>query len=249
MNVLLPILAGSLSPGYCFPASPQQLLNDFADNLQAVLPGGMAFYNYGNTVPAVEFQAYPWLFTNDMRWYRFDGVWISPNPEISGTGIRRLWRDSLANLVTYDGGAAGAVTDRSGPMWEEDTTGTAGRSPMHPGAIPTSNPATVLAPADPTGATSFTGEGAHTMTGQEVGPHTHPLAADADIMNADGSIKVVTPGVTGPGLGKDLTSNNTTPLSVSNNTYTAGQQAMPVIHPVVGVYLIRRTNRTFYTAP
>lgn len=239
-NVLLPIVPGNFPVGYCFPATPQEFLVDIAAHLQALLEGGMAFYNYGSTVPAPENQGYPWLRTTDMRWYRFDGNWISPNPETSAE-VRRLFigpeSGAADGVWTYDGGdgsdpSAVVPTDRTGAMWEVDHNFD-GRSPMGPGNIPSANPATVLA------VNTNAGEGAHVMSDQEVGPHSHllPQGYEIDGLNAT------------PKLCVDAdTLTPTLQLSTNNNTYTAGQQAMPIIHPVRGVFLLKRTARAYYVA-
>jgi len=116
-NLLLPILPSQLPAGYCF-TSWQATLNDFSAAQNALLPGS-TFYNFGPDVPAPEFEAFPWLRSIDMRWYVFDGNWISPNPETSAD-VRRLFVGNPATIAAYDGGDSGAASDRSGPMWEID---------------------------------------------------------------------------------------------------------------------------------
>ena len=64
---------------YCF-TTWQQFLVDISNAQKAVLQAGMAFYNFGDTQPAPEYQGYPWLYSVDMRWYRLHGVWSQPNP-------------------------------------------------------------------------------------------------------------------------------------------------------------------------
>jgi hypothetical protein len=245
MSLLLPIIPGTLPPGYCF-SSWQQTLNDFASHMNAELADGCAFFNYGPDKPAPEFNVYPWLRTTDMRWYRFDGVWISPNPESGDPNIVRRWVTGdagtiVADITAYDGGDGGAPSDRSGPMWEVDADFD-GRSPMQAGAIPSANPPKSLLSAE------NYGEGAHLQGTQEVGPHTHPLNADPTIVNGD-NIRVVTTGVGGPGLAMGLTAPPMTDLSVLPNKYTTVQQTMPVIHPVRGGYFLKRTARVYYAIP
>ena len=126
-NVLVPILPGALPPQYCF-TTWQQALVDFANAMKAVLPG-LAYYNFGPDKPAPELQAYPWLRTVDGRWYRFDGNWVAPT---NYTDLDRRWfPGTLVELQTYDGGDTGSPSDRSGPMWVEDTE-QQGRVPVGP---------------------------------------------------------------------------------------------------------------------
>ena len=224
-SILLPIQPGTLPPNYC-PPNWQQALNDFAENMNAILAAGMAFYNYGNTVPDPAYNAYPWLRTTDMRWYRFSGKWKSPNPEQSPYA-RRLFAGSTTDLQTYDGGDTGAQSTESGPMWEVDTD-FAGYSPMGPGAIPNSNPAKTLAQGE------AYGEGAHTMTQQELAAHRHETTLSGG--GNDGSALVWTA----------VTPNS---VELTYPSTTVGEsEPMPVIHPVRGIYVIKRTIREVYIA-
>lgn len=55
------------------------------------------------------------------RIYRFaGGQWIARHNTPPSSDERRLWVGSEASLITYDGGAVGAVTSTTGPMWEVD---------------------------------------------------------------------------------------------------------------------------------
>src|SRR6185436_5578909 len=129
-NVLLPIQNSSLITD-CF-GSEQERLNAFSAAQFAVLNGN-AFYNYGNTKPSVENNAYPWLNTNDMRWYRFEGIWIS-NTNYS-LFDRRIFVGDVADIATYDGGDTEIPSDRHGPMWAIDTD-FAARFPVGVGTFP-----------------------------------------------------------------------------------------------------------------
>jgi hypothetical protein len=228
-TILLPIIPGTLVPGYCYPSSPQQLLNDFASNMQAQLAGGMAFYNYGSSKPDVGNNAYPWLNTNDMRWYRFDGVWISPNPETSAD-VRRIFRGDATALTTYDGGDAGASSDRSGPMWAIDHDFD-GRSPMGIGDIPSNTPAHTLGLGD------LYGEGTHVLVQAELpncafktSQNFFPVTTDIDEGQEFPS--------GGHGARRQL-------IVTSGGSDTPHQ----TVHPIVAVQFIKRTSRLYYTVP
>jgi hypothetical protein len=236
-QMLLPILPGTLPPGVCY-ANEQDRLLAFAENMEAILAGGLAYYNYGSDTPSVENQGFPWFRTTDGRWYFFSGSWKSPVNY--STYERRLFVGSTTDLLTYDGGAAGTVTATTGPMWEVDTD-FAGRSPMAPGDIPSANPAKTLAVGE------NYGEGAHTMTEEELAPHDHAprdgFAAYAGFVDVgqpssyeiDGGSEIERMGATGEGGGEDDGSGNLV------------AQPMPVIHPVRGCYIIKWTGRQFYT--
>jgi hypothetical protein len=230
-TVLLPIIPGSLSAGACFN-SEQERLNAFAAAMEAQL-NGEAFYNYGDTKPDVSDQGYPWLRTTDMRWYRFEGKWKSPIADYS-LYERRLWVGTLLSLQTYDGGDTNTPSTESGPTWEVDTA-FEGRSPMGPGAIPSSNPAKTLVVEE-----NF-GEGAHAQTVAEMAEHEHtpdPTLADGFLGHATPSA----PATYNVGGGGDTISMGATAAAGSGDP-------MPIIHPVRAAYLIKRTTRTFYTVP
>ena len=218
----------------------QTLVNLIAQGVAILDGSGFSVVLNQSTAPGPTDRDKLWRDTDTGRVYNWDGgAWVTPNPEEPSGNARRLWAGSLSDLISYDGGSAGAVGTNSGPMWEEDTD-MAGRSPMHPGSIPTANPAKILAVGE------NYGEGAHAQTTQEVGPHTHPLVTEAGITNADGSIDVVNTGVGTAGLMIGLTGPQTTPLSVQTNAYTTTQEPMPVLHPIRGLYVIKRTGRLNY---
>src|SRR5512146_583800 len=239
-NILLPILAGQMPQGFCF-TNWQNLLNTISNAQNAVLPGGM-FYNYGDMKPVPEYEAYPWLRTIDMRWYQYDGDWITPvNYDASE---RRLYVGTLAALNTYDGGDTGTASDRSGPMWEEDTD-FKDRLAMGVG--------TTLANPGDTG-----GEAEHTLTEAEggVGTHTHAFglsnpASDDAYFSRPGTSTVQ--GYTGyyiTGSGPNIVAGQTTAdlftlPSGSDGKGAAAPTPFPLIPPVVGVYFVKWTGRTY----
>lgn len=233
----LPLIAGILPTGACY-STEQQRLNAFMAVSSALLASGMTFYNFGPDKPSVENQAYPWFNTTYGRWYFFNGVWKAPVNYDANE--RRLWVGTLVQLQSYDGGdgTSGPVTDTSGPMWMEDTA-FQGRSPMGPGAIPSSNPAKTLAVAE-----AF-GEGAHAQTATELYPHSH----EPDNVKADyflGHAKA-SQGVYNVGQGGDTAQF---PLTATAGGNASGQaEAANVVHPVVGTYIIRPSGRLYYIIP
>lgn len=242
----LPIIPPSVPEGFCSQLTGndwiQQLANLIVGKAVAQLDGtGFTVVLNQETQPGPDQITSLWRqpSTAGRGIYSYvGGAWVIPHPSPPSGNERRLWVGALgaAGLDLFDGGAVGAVGANSGPMWEEDT-GFQGRSPMGPGAISTANPAKTLAVVE------NYGEGAHLQTVEEVGPHTHALVTEAGITNANGSIDVVNTGAGTPGLQIGLTGPQTTPLSVVANAYTTVQQTMPVIHPVRGSYVIRRTGR------
>lgn len=224
----MPLQPSTLPVGVCY-ASEQERLNSFAGNLHAILDG-QAFYNFGDTVPAVEFQSYPWFRTVDYRWYTYDGGWISANPEQSEY-VRRLFVGTLAQLILYDGGDNTPLSDRSGPMWEEDTA-FQGRSPIGPGTLPTSGAAVTVA-------TNY-GADQHTLVATEL-PATIPMTVPA---NDWGS------GAPSPATFRLLADDqevDPSPINISSDfTIAGGDQPHNNLGPVRGCYIIKRTSRVYY---
>lgn len=217
----------------------QTLLNLIAQGVAKFEGSGFTVVLNQSTAPGATDRDKLWRDTDTGIIYEWSGgAWIAPHPEPASGDSRRWWAGTLVALETYDGGSVGAVSTNSGPMWEEDIT-MRGRSPMGPGAIPDSNPAKTLAIGE-----EF-GEGAHEQDVEEVGPHTHPLTADPSIVTGD-TINVVTTGTPSPGLQIGLTGTPSTALSVVANEYASGQQAGNVVHPVLGIFCIKRTGRTNY---
>lgn len=238
-NAVITLIPGSLPAGYCF-STLQQLYIDFVRLTSGFMPGTYNTFNYGIGPVAAEDRDKPWFRLNGDgspdKWYvYFNGSWSAPYRVPASSDERMLWVGDLTALESYDGGSPGAVTASTGPFWEEDTD-FQGRSPMHPGAIPTSNPAKTLAIDE-----NF-GEGAHTQTGQEVGPHTHPFSHPR--VEGSGSTDITGSDVIQGDVGTGPQSGTASALT---NTYTTTQQAMPVIHPVRGIYICKRTARTLWT--
>ncbi len=251
-SLLLPILPGTIPQGAC-PATLQDMLVLFASNMEALLENGRSFYNIGDTAPAPEFQAYPWLNTNDNRWYTYTGVWSSPN-NYSGNE-RRLFAGSLADLVTYDGGSAGAVTPTTGPMWVEDTDA-AGRSPMSPGLIPgTTAPAKTLTVGEQYGSGEYTLTDANGATGI----HTHAFGVSNpggdDAFFSRPTAPVTVQGYTGyyiTGSGPNTVQAETTADLFTLPSGAAGAGVTPtpfsIVPPVIGLYIIKPSGRQYYVA-
>ncbi len=242
-NVLLPIINGTLNAGVCF-ASEQARLNAFTSVMNAVL-NGETFLNVGDTKPSVENQGRPWIYTVDGRIYFFSGKWKSPVQNPSPFDVR-LFKGSLVDLQTYDGGDTGTPSTESGPMWVEDTD-FIGRSPMHPGLIPE----TVSTFAHTLLVGENYGDGSHVQTTQELAVHAH----FPDATKADGFLGHAVAGapatfnVTGGG---DTINMAQTGTAGGNGLTPSVTQAMNWVHPVRGLYCIRRSNnpmRVWYVIP
>lgn len=241
-SILLPIIPGTLPPGVCY-SNEQARLNDFAAHMQAQLAGGMAFYNYGTSKPAPEFNTYPWLKSDEMRWYTWAGQWQAAHPYQSSTsqGIRFAWFGSVASLALFDGGDNNPPSTISGPMWTEDTT-LQGRVPIGYNVIPGSDPVVTLNPQD------LTGSGSHAQLLAEMAPHTHspdPTQADSFWGHA-----VVGSAATGNVLGGgDSIRMNQTGVAGGNGATPNVATPMSLVQPSFAVVWAKRSIRDFYVVP
>lgn len=249
MPVLPVQFSGPTFPdGYC-PDSLQQFSNDLTAGLIASSPLTLDNIEISQTAPTdttklwfkIDGSLNPYFIAGGMpifKWSPTSTAWVALHPLEEGTHRWEEFADP-SEIPLYEGGNNNPVSNTDGPFWELDANYN-GRSPMSPGLIQNANPAKTL------GYGENYGEGAELMDPEAVAPHTHPLAADSDIQNTDGSIKVVTTGSGGPGLQRGETAPEVNPLSVQNNEFTTDQQRMPVIHPVRGMCCIKRTGRLYY---
>lgn len=253
-NISVVIIPPSFPNGYC-PETWQEFANDFAADVLISLPGQFSGIIISETEPAPE--------DRDKLWFRllgptgpldyrgpfqfFNGQWVAPYRTPPNSSETR-WLRGTAGQTTQqiidaynveEGGEPGAVSGTTGPFWEEDTD-MAGRSPMHPGAIPASDPAKTLSPEE-----NF-GEGAHLQTDQEVAPHIHNLDPK-NLQQSPGSGSVDGILFQAPGTGSG---NAASPAQViaATNEYTTVQKAMPVIHPIRGRVSVVRTARVYWRA-
>lgn len=236
----LVILPWSAPEGYC-PTTWQQFIIDAIGGSVAVMEGsGFSVIINSATAPGPSEHSYLWFNQNDDRTYRYaNGAWIARHEYPPGSPLRFWYEGDETSLLTFDGGEAGAVGDAAGPMWERDTNYN-GRSFMGVGDIPGANPAKSLAVSEDYG------EGAHTMTAEEVGPHTHPLNVE-DLSQTPGTGAQAGLLFQAPGTGSGNPASPST-LQVQTNEYTGDQSPMPIIHPVRGGLVIQRTARIYRRA-
>lgn len=138
---------GTLPEGFC-PISEQQRYNQYIDSTTFVLPGNFSSFNIGPDQPTVDNQTKPWYKRSSAGapsgWYSFySGAWVKEHPIPASSEVRMMWVGTTAALQTYDGGAVGAVTELSGPMWEVDTA-FADKIPVGAGGTPVATNASEL---------------------------------------------------------------------------------------------------------
>jgi hypothetical protein len=220
----LPITALSLPGGTCY-TTPAADLPLFAAYLRAIFSGNEI--NTGSTTPTAENRTKPWVRTNsdgsdDGVWQFFNGFWVQKHPLPAGAVM--MYEGTQASIPTFDGGESAPVTNIGGPFWEE-VTQMAARSPMHPGT---------LAGGTVIGIGTDFGEDKHVQTLGELIQHSH-------------IIKSFTSGATG-GDGAHILNEPDPGTDVDHSTEPTGSSppdGMNVVHPVRGIWFIRRTSRIY----
>lgn len=122
----LQLLAGTLATN-CYPADPQSLYNEMFQKGVALLRDITGIL-IQDTTPDPEDRDKAWYKLNAAGGYQtnqnpyvwWNGQWVALHPVPASSNIRQLWVGAEVDLVTFDGGAAGAVNTASGPMWEVD---------------------------------------------------------------------------------------------------------------------------------
>ena len=240
-NAPITFTNGTLPEGFCF-TTWQQTFNTFTSLLNGYLPGQYTVWNYGNTEPAASERGNPWLRLNsdgspDKIYVFWSGEWVSPHPVPYESPEIRIWSGLIADLVDYDGGAAGTVTDTTGPMWEEVVAMRA----LFPLGAGTLASGTVVGVGD-TG-----GEEKHSLIETEMPPHSHTTRAiQIDPENDNRGYGVIGQNESNYTDGSEFSS--TIAIKSAGGT---GDPAVVVAHntipPYIGVAFIQRTARKFYT--
>jgi hypothetical protein len=226
----LPIIDIGLPQGLCY-TNPTDDIPTWLPYLRAVFNGNEI--NTGDSTPAAEDRDKPWLRTNsdgtpDGVWQFYNGYWVKQHSDFVGKVV--MYEGTLVSIDTIDGGEAGAVTNISGPMWEV-VSEMAARSPMHPGTLPSG---LVVHVGDDLG------EEKHVQIITEMIQHSHDITA-------------WTSGATG-GDGGQILNEPDPGVEVTKTTEPEGgasatdpiPDGMNVVHPVRGIWFIRKTARTHY---
>lgn len=240
MAIEVQIVPPSLRNPDCWPASPQQFVNEVIGGSRAVI-GDIAPPIMSVTRPSVADQDKLWIKLEattllPIGWFTFaSGLWLSPHPIVpdSGNAIQ-MWKGTPDALALKDGGAPGLVTDVSGPFWEI-VGELVGRSPMGVGLIPNHTPSKELLLGD------TYGDGTRLQTSNEVGTHTHTVSPLTGVSGA------------GTEFGyqyqkeEDGSSDAATIVTpTSPNVYPGGAQTPTLhVHPIYALYFIKRTARRF----
>lgn len=256
MAIPIQVQVGNLPNGFCPTGNGayQQMLNAFMQATLWTLPGNFNGVNFGPTKPGPDDTDKPWFRLNldgtPDRWYwYFNGQWVSPHPILPGNGVSGpiiLWDGALPDFTIFDGGNGNPVAYADGPMWEE-VTKAQGRSPIHPGQYDVPHASHNYTVQEQTGQEN------HELILGEIPAHTH----FRDQSGVFEGVQCQTPPaggfqpgtLVGPGVQSGLfrdtgfaggvggTPDGSTPATTTpHNT----------VHPVYGVYLLRRTARVAY---
>ncbi len=237
-NAPITFISTTLPEGACY-ANDQQRFNAFAAALQGFLPGSYKAYVVQSTTPEPEDRDKAWLKLDGdgfpVGWYYYaDGQWVWPNPVPASGYERRIWvGNATTDLETYDGGSAGAVSATTGPMWEVDTVFAA----KFPVGVGTFAAAGTISVGGSTTNTGTTGEDKHDLTLNEIPPHTHNVVIPLDTLNNTGQ----------SGFTNEFSSDGSSSSTVISNS-AGGGAPHNNLPPMLGVYFIKRTARSFYTA-
>lgn len=226
MSLDLQVRTNPVPEGFCFTGFGSSSWLDLIALMYVRFEGDFSLFNFGSTTPAANLRDRPWIRTNsdgtpDALYVYAMGAWLTKHP--LPQDLVCMYEGSEASIDTFDGGEAGAVTTISGPFWEKVDEMDA-RSPMGPGTLPSTQ---VIAVGD-----DF-GEEKHTQTAAEVGPHTHDVQIPNNTAPPD---TVNTLDQQGDGSAfQTVTSEENTPSATPFN----------VVHPVHGIFFIRRTARLY----
>lgn len=229
-TTLIRLTPPTLPSGYC-PESYQALANYIIGNAQATFQSdiGNTFFNYGSSTPSTDNQFYPWLDSDGFWWNYNGGYWNRKHPEAAGGLARRIYVGTVAQLKTYDGGSDTTVTDYTGPMWEVDTAFEA-KFPVGVGTFDNAGTVSVLGT---TTSSAVSGEDEHTLTADEIPAHTHNVGRDEADSTSGGDMHMV---ALDDGSG-----------SIEVSSSVGGDQPHNNLPPFIGVYIIKRTARVYYT--
>lgn len=188
----------------------------------------------------------PLDFGDPIRWLTWNGsAWVWPHPVVPGTGERRMWVGTEADLWSYDGGDGtdpATATDTTGAMWMVDTVFDS-KSPR--GAV-----TGTLNPGDSGGSDSSV-----QPIPTYLPPHFHNESIrtrqSISITHSWGNPYISEPAV--PVLDHCPSSGAGSNDCQTPSTDTQGggpipDITVPTIPACVGTYFIKRSARKFYTA-
>lgn len=276
LTSLFRLIPPSFKAGYC-PKTIQQLANDVINGTQLtfLIQSGNFIYNYGGSTPTADNRIFPWLNTNDGRWYNFQfGLWVSPRPFsfgqiwfTKGATESALWSmdggDGTDPRATLPGGAANPAyvppTSITGAMWMVEHS-MDGRFPIGAGTIPNAviyntTTAITVAPGGTSDSNGVPGSYDEALDMKQMPYHGHNLPASTDTSHTPNGPFQALPalGLSGttwraPSDNKDLgfVEFEWNGGDPNNGNVTVPHNKFPTF---LGIYFVVMTNRQYYTLP
>lgn len=258
MTTLLPITPPSLSSGYCYPADPQQFVND-------AVGGAVVNFDVTGATVIISQTSQPLNTQRDKIWHNPTtghllkyapsvASWVMVNQERPSGFTRKVFTGDVTALLTEDGGSAGTVGDVAGPMWEIDTA-MSGRLALGAGDLPDHVNGTVTVAVNSTG-------GHNELTVAKVNLPVDTIDVKTAVVGQAGVTGAGAEPVVGQTYGSDAISGAGSACDATNSTpglsgrYYTRAQTLPLgdgtalnsIPPYYGIYWIKRTARIYYTS-
>lgn len=240
----LQLIPGTLANPLCYPASPQEFLNEIMEISVAVAPSTAGVVGPQDAFPDIEDRDKAWLRTvagapaTPYLWQWFNAQWVAKHPMAANSGLIHIYDGTAASVDTLDGGTAGVATTDSGPFWAIVAT-MAGRVPIGVGTLLPSNTPLLV------GNTGGVDE--YLPTVAQMPAHVHRITAHGsnDPSNGNGVIAGGN-GTTGPFTYDDTAISTSNHLSIESQ---GGSDLVNIMPPYIAVYFLRRTARIYLTSP
>lgn len=235
-NAQIVFTPATLPEGSCF-ASEQERFNAFGSYLSGYLPDNYSTVNFGPDAPEANDRDKPWFRSNsdgspDGVYFYFNGSWKRTHP--LDPGHIHLWLGSAGAVDSLDGGAAGTATVDAGPFWEV-VADFAAKFPVGVGTFASGTNVAVAG----TG-----GEDRHTLSTQELPEVLGRLG--------DGIEKILAKKDSGAGnvsfgsIAGSWQSYENLSDAIRGGT-AATDKSHQNLPPYLGVYMIRRSIRRWYS--
>ena len=244
---------GNLPNGYT-PGTYADFWLKMQGLMTGYLPGNYTVWNVSNATPDPEDQDKPWLRLDAngrvIRAYTFyNGLWCSKHQIPPSDDERKIWVGSLNDLKTYDEGVDEAVTDVTGPFWEQDTNFNA-KFMLGAGTLPDSS--TVVGVTDTGGNEEITIDADSVPHKHGVGQADH-ASDDVTLFYETNQIPITAPQeghfVQGGGsaIGGPITNLFSNIVTNNQRSDATVGDAVDIMPPYYGIYVIKRTAREYYT--
>lgn len=236
--VQIDLSLGLVPEGFC-PTTWQQTFQGLLNILSGSLPINIGTVNLGPNTPDADHRGFPWIrYQTDGSPYpgipaiwTYFGSWLAAHPVLSTDKDVRLWKGTLGDLDTKDGGSAGAVTATTGPFWTRDTDFD-GKMVVGVGTLQPSGTVKVLGDTG--------GVDRVTLDTTMIPSHSHPSENGNPFITQGAGMP--SEFLVGGAMGANGEDHNVTGL-------TGGGLSHDNMPPYRCVYFIKRTARVYYSLP